>query len=199
MRTITKVIIKVLALFFALNVLKNAYLYIANWSWDLARQKSDIAPAEMGINFVYYVVGLLILVAIGILIIFYGWWRTDSIIRLMIGNVCDDKLVINTDDTDLYKVLIKFLGIVLLVISIPFLLGHLGGLLIITTMSPENLMYLSSNIQHEIADSITQFVTLLIGIWLFFGGKAIARGIVKLKYAGLEPDEKKEDEHEVRP
>jgi hypothetical protein len=113
--------------------------------------------------------------------------------EIMIGDMDANQLVITGSSEEVYKILIKFLGLYLIVTSLPFMLGQLPWVLIVATGRPNSQSIFVDPpfyVAQQIAPWLTQIITLIIGIWLFFGGKTIARGLVRLKNIGLEPPEK---------
>ncbi|MFH1032275.1 MAG: hypothetical protein V1767_06920 [Chloroflexota bacterium] len=121
---------------------------------------------------------------IGLLILWAMWWKTDAIVRILVGNISENELVINTSNLDLIKVSMRILGIYLLATSIPDLFG-----LIAYHIQNVNLYVELNNIDPKLqADEIkwwvTTGVTILIGIWLVLGSRGIVTAIDKVWTAG---------------
>jgi hypothetical protein len=204
MRTVAKLVIKFFTLFFFLNVLAVIFSYYVNiLNSAYLDQISEMNGIGIGVIILFYCSGGLLLLAAAALILFIGWWRTDWVARKMIGDMDESQLVISGNSEEIYKVLIKFLGVYLIVTSLSFVLGHLPWVLVLLTAHSEHTAYFSPSFAltdfmfEQISPWLTNIVTLVIGVFLAVGGRNIARGLASIKYIGLEKsteEEKKPEE-----
>jgi hypothetical protein len=112
--------------------------------------------------------GIFIVVTIALVLL---WRKTDTIIKMVAGNISDNEIVINTTNSELYRIIMRVLGIIIIVTNVPSFLVTLGY----------NFLYIKiiNDITYEISASgiITELlirgISILLGIWLIIGNKSI--------------------------
>lgn len=113
---------------------------------------------------------LLIAFLIGTLVLWILWWKADFLTRILTENLNDNKLVINTSNTELIKVALILLGIFLVVDSIPGIMGLIGYHIRLTSVD-EGLISTPQSQADELRLWIIPVVTVLIGLALAIGIK----------------------------
>jgi len=157
------------------------YLFLAIW-----RDELYLGGSLAGIVFSIVVIALVLI---------FGWWKADNIGRLMAGDMDDDKLVISTSNSELYTVLITFLGIYLLATSIPGLITHLSEAIFFFSSLNNNLVLseqLSLNKYQILSQFAGQLIALAIGIFLTFQGRTVSGWLTKMWNLGMKPVDEKE-------
>jgi hypothetical protein len=112
--------------------------------------------------------GIFIVVTIALVLL---WRKTDTIIKMVAGNISDNEIVINTTNSELYRIIMRVLGIIIIVTNVPSFLVTLGY----------NFLYIKiiNDVPYEISASgiITELlirgISILLGIWLIIGNKSI--------------------------
>lgn len=192
MRIIIKAIVKIVALLFTLNVLNvfinNVLASSLNSYYLMKNHPEDVSFELWG----YIAIGLILLI-IAALLIYFGWWKTDKIVKLLVGNQDDSQLVINTSSTDLYKVIIKVFGIWLIIDSIPVIMGLLSHYVFYSNYYPDYIGLGPDFLANALKQGVTALLMLLIGIILLLTNTIISRGIVRLWSTGSIKEEKEVD------
>jgi hypothetical protein len=170
MKTIIKAIIKIIALVFALKLLSPLLGGIANVM---------MAYRDNGQYTLIYSVSVLLLILIAALVLYFGWWKTDRIVRLIAGDLKENALAISTSNVDLYRVILSVLGIYLLATSVPNLFGLISEHFYYAQMYP-GISFEPNTTANEIKGWVSQGVYILIGIWLTVGSKPIAKFFVRI-------------------
>ena len=175
MRTIIKAIVRILALFFAIKLLTPLISSI--------RIIAEMSRLDIELSLINLAYALFVIIIIG-LVLYFGWWKADSIAKLLAGDLDDNAIAVSTSNVDLYRVIISAFGIYLLITSIPGLAGLISYHLNSTQMYADTGLVPNIDfVAQEIERWVFQIVTLLLGIWLTFGGKPIARFLVRISSA----------------
>ncbi len=168
MRTIIKAIVRILVLLFFIRLLGAMIANLSNFALWI---RGDYASRELAI---ISVGSALLIMVFAILVLYFGWRKTDNIVRILAGDLNEDGLVISTSNFDLHRTLMMFLGAYLIVTSVPNLAGLSANYLFLRIQVPgypgDKGMSAS-----EISNLVVQTVSLLLGIWLMAGGKTIAK------------------------
>lgn len=177
MRTIIKALVKIITLIFALKLLGSLINYISYAVLSYTQFQFEES------RFVYLATAICLIIIIG-LIIYFGWWKADKIARLLAGDLGENAIAVNTSNVDLYRVIISAFGIYLLITSIPGLVGLISYHLYYNHIYAETGLVQSMDaaalVSKEIEGWVTQALTFLLGIWLTFGGRPIARFLVRI-------------------
>ena len=172
MRTIIKAIVRILALFFAIKLLSPLVSGISS---------AVIAYTQYREYFLIYSANALFVIIIIGLILYFGWWKADRIAKLLAGDLDENAIAVSTSNVDLYRVIITVFGIYLLATSIPGLAALVGYHLNSAQMYADTGLVPNIDlVANEIQRWVFQTVTLLLGIWLTFGSKPIARFLVRI-------------------
>lgn len=118
---------------------------------------------------------------IGALILYILWRKTDWLVKKLAGDINENELVINTSNLDLINVVMRVIGMFLILISIPKLVGLIVYRGVLANAYTDVL--LASNARamaSEIKEWITNIGTLLIGLWLALGGAGIVQVFNKI-------------------
>jgi hypothetical protein len=161
MKTIIKAVIKIITLLFAIKLLSPLVSNIAT---------TVIAYQENRQYALIYLVSALITIIVSALVLYFGWWKTDKIVRLIAGDLDENAIVVSTSNVDLYRVIISVLGIYLLATSIPGLISLISDHFYFARMGLTLDM-----VPNEIGRWTFQIVTFLLGIWLAIGSKPITK------------------------
>jgi hypothetical protein len=116
MRSIIKSIIRIIVIFMSIKSLMSFINYGSNIWYN--RELSSVEQnswTELGILLIGFLMAFLVLWIL--------WWKADSLAKLVAGNAIDNKLEIDTHNTGILKVALIFLGVYLLVSSIPDIVG----------------------------------------------------------------------------
>jgi hypothetical protein len=171
MRSITKLIFRLMLVGGFLLLLQNFISSLRN---------TIVTRQAYSSNFVLDLSILILSFLIIAFIYFVFWLKTDWVVKLLAGNMDDNSLTITTSSSKLFKIAIRFLGILLVVTSIPPLLGLAGRHLYWASRSPEYGIIPSEIEVQEIEEWIINGSTLLIGIGLMIGTKSF-----KKMFAGI--------------
>jgi hypothetical protein len=170
MRTIIKAIVRILALVFALKLLGSLISNIGSMA--------TMSTYDREYFLIYLATALFSIIILG-LVIYFGWWKADRIAKLLAGDLDENAIAISTSNVDLYRVIISAFGIYLLITSIPGLAAlisyHVYNAQIFSDVVPAPEL-----VANEIQRWVLQAVTFLLGIWLTFGSKPIARFLVRI-------------------
>ena len=109
-------------------------------------------------------------------ILFLLWWKTDWIVKIVLGVLDENELSINTSNKDLIKVAMYILGLWLLVTSIPDLFGIFAYQIRLMEENPD-LIYTAGQQAVTIRDVVSYVITIVIGAWLVLGNKGISKVI----------------------
>ena len=165
MRSIIKAAVRVIILIMFVMLLK-FIMYSA--------QSIMMAPAlGIDIDLLFYTSSILGPFIIGTLVLYFLWRKTDWIVRIIAGNLNDNELVIKTSNLDLLKVAMRLFGIYLLIASIP----DLFGLLTYYIRMNNELMYTAHVQATTLRSSVSNIITIGIGVWLVIGTRGIAKVI----------------------
>ena len=181
MRSLTKVAIRIILIFLFLKIIVALYNQITYYLIYLNRYPSE-----------GYLLEILILVGAGIvgtLILWILWWKTDWLVRVLAGNIPDDLLVVSTSNLDLFKVIIRIIGIYLIVTTIPHLIGLIGYRLSFPSEPFES--WGSQQNASWIKELLIVIFTLIFGLFLALIGNKLATYISSLWNTASFPDTKK--------
>lgn len=176
MQPVMKTIIKMVVLFLVLYLISPFINNIGNFLY-LYRMDNEYSWA--------YLIGNFILLIVAVLLIYFGWWKTSRIVRLLVGEQEYTQLIINVSSSDLYKLIIKVFGVWLIISSIPNFLGLLSYHSYYASYFPVGTDMGPDFVAEEVRDIVTASVKLLIGIILFFTNTIIGRGIVRIWSTGI--------------
>ena len=171
MKTIIKAIIKIIALVFALTLLSPLISSITN----VIMFYTDNMYTDNGQYTLVYLAEALFIILISVLILYFGWWKTDKIVRLIAGDLKENAIVVSTSNADLYRVILSVLGIYLLATSVPNLLSLTSYHIYNAQMYSDVLLPPPYMVADEIGRWVFQIATFLLGIWLAVGSKPIAK------------------------
>jgi hypothetical protein len=168
MRTLIKAAVRlvIILMFFHL------FLYIGN---SLAMLIDFFTVNQFTIfnNHYYYLAVPVIVFVIGVLILWYLWLNTDWLAEFIAEDIDEHEIVIKTSNLDLIKVVFRIMGMYLIVTQIPTIVG--------LSVSHVILEKYTSGIVTSLVGEIKQWIitvgTVLIGLWLLFGGKGIVEMI----------------------
>jgi hypothetical protein len=163
MRSIIKSAIRIIILFIFIRSLINFITNAVNiWNSRSYNTVQQDVWSNLGILFIAFLVGFLILWIL--------WWKADAITRILAGNINDNKLVIDTSNIELFRVVLIFLGLFLLVSSIPDIVGLIAYHIRLQS-SGNGIASSPQNQANELRLWIGPVVTILIGIGLAIGIK----------------------------
>jgi hypothetical protein len=177
MKTIIKAIIKIIALVFALQLLSPL---VANIITVIRMYNDNIYTGNGQGILIYFLAEALFIILIAALVLYFGWWKTDKIVRLIAGDLKENALVVSTSNVNLYRVILSVLGICLLVTSVPSLLGLISYHIYGAQTYSDIFRPPPDVVASEIERWVLQIVTFLIGIWLTVGSKPIAKFFVRI-------------------
>lgn len=161
MRTLIKAIFRIFLIFAFIGLLRTIINNISNVLIYDALYYSQ----EIWLNiFVYSVVFLFFLV-----ILFILWWKTEKILKFIVGEIIDTELVITTTNSELHRTVMRFIGIFLIVSAIPTVVGILGHYLLYKDNYPLGFQ------SYDVRELIILGTTILLGIWLVVGNKGILK------------------------
>ena len=170
MKTIIKAIIKIIALVFAIKLLSPLIGSITN----VIMMYKDNMYTDNGQYILIYLAEALFIIIVSALVLYFGWWKTDKIVRLIAGDLKENAIVVSTSNVDLYRVILSVLGIYLLATSVPNLLSLISYHFYYAQMYPD-IGLPPDMVANEIGRWVFQIVTFLLGIWLAVGSKPIAK------------------------
>jgi len=170
MRLAVKAFIRIFLIYIALQTL----LFIANQvSYMVIYHRVYAEDYDLFIHVIILVASVLIMV----LVIYVLWWKTDWLVRVLLGKTRDKELIISTSNLDLIKVAMRILGIVLLVNAIPELIGLIGYHFSI----PEEMQLIGYTWSTgEVKEFIIVGVKILFGVFLVIGSRGIVNAIDKV-------------------
>jgi hypothetical protein len=116
-------------------------------------------------------VGVLLLIFLIIFVISWVlWWKAELFANYFAGSISDDELVINTNNTDLIKFVLRIVGICLIFFALPNVFGHVAYhiryVVLYSGMSNYSIPQAS-----EVMWWVTDAVQILIGIFLILWTK----------------------------
>lgn len=167
MRTILKAFIRITALVFALQSLKGLSDSFTNFA---IFSREDLWPGFI------YLGGVLLVIAISVLTLYFTWRKTDKIVTWLVGEVNENEIIINTSNVELFKVIIRAFGVYLLATSIPRLFGLFAYHLLSAPLLRRIPLSEFQQIE-RIQTWVVQIATALLGIWLLLGAKPIAKAL----------------------
>jgi hypothetical protein len=106
------------------------------------------------------------------LILWVIWWKAGSVATFLAGNIDENQLVINASNTDLIKTIMRVLGICLIFLTLPTLLGHIAFHIVYKNINSDGIHQ-----ANEIMWWVTDGARLFIGVWLMLGGRGIINAI----------------------
>ncbi|RPJ63891.1 MAG: hypothetical protein EHM12_01175 [Dehalococcoidia bacterium] len=166
MRTLIKAVVRIVIALMA-------------WGWFLSLVQTIFSFANFishpeygtGLGQYLFMSAALILLIGGAVLLVLLWRNTDWLVGVLAGNIDEKQLVINTTNLDLITVVLRILGISLIFTALPALAGHIVNQAIITN----GPFQVAPDVQARAVESmITTGGTILIGVWLLYGGKGIA-------------------------
>jgi hypothetical protein len=190
MRTIAQGAIRILTILFLLQ----SIAFLMNYVIGIISYYSYDSSGWWNISFELFSI-IIILIVAG-LIVFLGWWKSDKIAKILVGELKEEPLVINTSNDELIKLVLSIFGIFLFVTSIADIGGlaayHmriLGDERISSSLGPEAGL-------NQIKQWVIAFITLLFGILLMGKGRRIGLLFANLwKYGSLiKPPEEEEND-----
>jgi hypothetical protein len=179
MKAIAQGVIRVLTILFFLRVfslLLNYGTYITSY----------YSHKYSGWNIYYELVLAIAITIISGVIIYFGWWKSEKIAKILVGDLSQEPLVINTSNGELIKLILSILGIFLFVQAI----ADIGGLVAyqIRASSDEYLSYTTGaeSSANQIKNWVTTLITLVFSIILMGKGRRIGLLFVNFwKYGSL--------------
>jgi hypothetical protein len=170
MRLAVKAFIRIFLIYIALQMAYYITNYISNMFFYRRAYPGDY-------DLFFHVIFLVASSLIVLLVIYVLWWKTDWLVRVLLGRTRDRELIISTSNLDLFRVAMRILGIVLLVNAIPELIGLAGYHFSI----PEEMRLIGyPDSASEVREFIIVGVKIIFGIFLVVGTRKIVDTIDKV-------------------
>lgn len=150
--------------------------------------------------FPWVYIGSLIALLSAVWITIYVLWRkTDGVVRWLAGNIDDHDLVVTTSNADLFRTLLLFLGVTIIIGTIPQMAG-LAARDIYARFSDSPF---GPSTSERLRGWVVEGVSLLAGIWLVVGRPNLMQPFMRLWKTGsifpeCETEEDEEQEAEGR-
>jgi hypothetical protein len=171
MRLAVKAFIRIMLIFVALQ----AVIYFIRYISSIVNYNhSYLGDYDLFIDVIFLVASALIV----LLVIYVFWWKTDWLVRVLVGRTREKELVISTSNLDLIKVAMRILGVVLLVNAIPELIGLVGYHFSLPAEFWDYPSYYES--ARETQEFIIVGIKILFGVWLVLGSRGIVKVIDKV-------------------
>jgi hypothetical protein len=166
MRTLIKLAIRLTIIFVSFQLL----IFFAN---NLANFVSFLNfQPDLSVYLSASILAVIIIVIATILSM--AWMKSDWLVKKIAGDIDDNKIAITTGNVDLINVIMRVVGMVLILISIPKLAGLIVYRGFLVTIYRDVLLATNSSLgATEIKEWITVVGTLLIGLWLVLAGTGI--------------------------
>ena len=166
MRTLIKTVYKIFLIFVFINAISYAINFISTVDVNKniyvdVQGKINVLPDIIGMSIAFIIVSLLLLLL---------WWKADKVIKFIAGDISDNEITINTSNEDLHRVIMRILGIIIVVSNVPYLIVTAGYYFFYSHLPDQIRVDFSTN---EIRQMAIHGVTILLGIWLAVGNKAI--------------------------
>jgi hypothetical protein len=103
-------------------------------------------------------------------VIFFGWWKSERIARLLVGELKDEPLVISTSNKDLLRLILSVLGLYLFATTI----ADLGGLAVYQVQTSQSSSqpgfgFADESALVEMRHLVTTLISLAISVILMVG------------------------------
>ena len=115
MRSLIKAAIRIIIILFFFKLL----YWSINQIYFLIRTREYTDYYNVAVPFIIFI-GLTV---VGFIILFILWKKTDWLVKLVVGDLNENELVINTSNLDLIYSVLRIFGIFLLITALPELLG----------------------------------------------------------------------------
>jgi hypothetical protein len=171
MRLAVKAFIRIFLIYIALQMAYYITNYISNMFFYRRAYPGDY-------DLFFHVIFLVASSLIVLLVIYVLWWKTDWLVRVLLGRTRDRELIISTSNLDLIKVAMRILGVVLLVNAIPELIGLVGYHFSLPAEFWDYPSYYES--ARETQEFIVVGIKILFGIFLVVGTRKIVDTIDKV-------------------
>jgi hypothetical protein len=122
------------------------------------------------------------------------WWKAELVACYLAGSISDDELVINTNNTNLIKLVLRIFGFCLIFIALPNLFGHIAYHIRYVAISSD-LSGSSVPEAIEVMWWVTDTAQILIGILLIIGFKKPLNILKSIRDFIEEPPEEDPDEN----
>jgi len=186
MKSIIKVALRIILVVLFLQWANSSLTYINSTIFIFTTPAHSDSVLSSFITTAVYIV-------LGALVLLFLWRSTDKIVDFLAKGLNESTLVISTDNIDLIRVVTRVMGIYLIVTSIPYVFGILGGHYYWAQFYRNlGLRPLDDWQVWEIQRMIVYFVTLLFGLLLVLGSKQIMRALRYIWNAG---NVKKDNNH----
>jgi hypothetical protein len=165
MKSLIKAVFRIFLVFTFLQIITYLVNYI---STALSYRGLEYAETQTTYNPLSNIIAASVVFVIFTLILITLWWKTDRIIKFIAGDISENGIVITTSNSELFRVIMRILGVFLIVTNIAYIVVILGYY----------FFYLKSNISGglqttQIQNIIIHSITVLLGAWLAIGNKAI--------------------------
>jgi hypothetical protein len=135
-------------------------------------------------------VGVLLIAFLIIFVISWVlWWKAEVVANYLAGSISDDELVINTNNRDLIKFVLRILGICLIFIALPNAFGHIAYHVVLYSGMPDYSIPQTIEVMWWVTDT----AQILIGIFLIIGVKKPLNIFTSIRDFIEEPQEKDQD------
>ena len=163
MQLLIKAVVRIILIWAFLNLVSTIPYYISNYQYFAGDE----------ILYISIVSGFYVLL---IALLFILWLKTDFIMKLLLGKLgAQSQEIVQISSPDLYKLLLKVMGIYLIVTTIP-------------TMSRLIYSYWYNNTQditlpnHMFVEWLPLIVQIILGVWLIIGNEGIRKGKDAIRY-----------------
>jgi hypothetical protein len=157
MRSIAKIAFRIILIFLFINTLGSG---ISGISYSIYTYQHYNDGTSSGL--IYLLISVIGTVIILGLIIFL-WIKAERVVKFIAGKIDDNQLVINANTSDLFNVLLKFLGIYLLINSLSLLLGIWGHHIYLNYYGfSDDSTSLASEIQPLIVNGFTLIISIIL-------------------------------------
>jgi hypothetical protein len=166
MRSIIKSALRVFVCYIFIRVLIS---FVNNFfsTWNNYKSYHDYGDEQhIWLELALLIAGLLV----SAFILWIFWWKAGSLTKLLAGNIEDNKLFINIVNTDLIRLALLFIGVILVISSIPDLVGLIGYHIRLTNLSQGMTLDLDVK-ANELKFWIVAIASIVIGLGLVFGIK----------------------------
>jgi hypothetical protein len=169
MRTLIKAAVRIALALMAWS----SFLLLAQTIISLANLFAHPAYITDPSAYYFIVLPFAIFLAAALILIFL-WRKTDWLVGVLAGNMNETELVINTTNLDLITVVLRIFGMCLILTSLPTLAGQLANQAIIKSSPFMGAVEVQARTFEGL---ISTGGTILIGVWLLYGGKGIVEEV----------------------
>lgn len=103
------------------------------------------------------------------------WWRTDWLVRFLTGGQNVNSVIVSTSNVHLVQLAVRIIGIVMVALVIPDLIGLIGYYAMITDQ--RDFVWLAETRATLVRQVLEVGVRLIVGIVLLLGTRGVVRAI----------------------